>query len=320
MKPGDVLSFLRASAGAFHSGEDISKKLKVTRSAVWKEIQSLRNLGYEIDAEPHLGYRLLAVPDRMFADELAAGLKTTIFGRPIISYEETGSTNDAVFELGKKGLREGACVFAEHQTRGRGRLGRRWISPKYKNILFSVLLRPDLPPGGVSQVTLMAAVSVVKTLRRITGRDFRIKWPNDILFKEKKICGILTEMSSEPDRTHFVVLGIGLNVNPDPADLMKGATSLKQITGSAHSRIELAKRLLEALEADYKTLKKEGFQVLAKEWEEYSSTSGRRVVASVRGRTLRGEALGIDEEGALWIRTDSGLQEKIFAGDVQHES
>lgn len=319
MKDDQVLAFLRNQKDHFVSGEEISKKLKVSRSAVWKEIQNLRGLGYEIDAEPHFGYRLLRIPDRMFPDELAAGLKTKFIGKPVISYEETRSTNDAVFHLGEQGLKEGVCVFAEHQTKGRGRLGRSWVSPKYKNILFSVLLRPELAPSEVSKVTLMAAVSVVKTLHAVTGRRFRIKWPNDVLFNEKKLCGILTEMSSEPDRVHFIVVGIGINVNADAHDLVKGATSLKEIAGTELSRIEIARKLLETLEYDYTLLKKGDFETLSRHWEEFSSTSGRRVVASVSGKKIRGQALGIDKEGALWIRTDSGLQEKISAGDVQHE-
>src|SRR3989338_4683549 len=204
IKESLILNFLRDQKGTYVSGEDISKKLKVSRSAVWKEIQVLRGLGYGIGAEPHLGYRLLDIPDRLFPDELSAGLKTKIIGRQILSYEEIGSTNDAVFHLGEEGLKEGVCVFAEHQTKGRGRLGRSWVSPKHKNILFSVLLRPDLLPVEVSKATLMAAVSVAKTLRRLTSQQFLIKWPNDVLFKEKKIGGILTEMSSEQDRVHFI--------------------------------------------------------------------------------------------------------------------
>ncbi len=319
MKDNAVLAFLREEKAGFLSGEEISKRLKVSRSAVWKEIQTLRHLGYEIGAEPHLGYRLLGIPDRLFPDELAAGLRTKFIGRQIISYEETRSTNDAVFHLGEEGLKEGVCVFAEHQTRGRGRLGRSWVSPKYKNILVSVLLRPELSPTEVSKVTLMAAVSVVKTLRTLTGCGFHIKWPNDVLFQEKKLCGILTEMSSEPDRVNFVVVGIGINVNAGAGELVKGATSLKEITGMPHSRVEIAQRLLETLESDYTHLKKRDFETLGKNWEEFSSTSGKRVTATVMGRKIQGTALGIDKEGALWIRTDSGLQEKILAGDVHHE-
>lgn len=320
MSKGDaVLTFLRGQREGFLSGEEISRKLKVSRSAVWKEIQVLRNLGYEISAEPHLGYRLLGIPDRLFPDELSAGLNTKFIGKQVVSYEEVGSTNDAAFRLGEEGLKEGVCVFAEHQTKGRGRLGRSWISPKYKNILFSVLLRPDLSPAEVSKVTLMAAVSVVKTLHSVTTHRFSIKWPNDILFNEKKLCGILTEMSSEPDRVNFIVVGIGINVNADPAELLKGATSLKEITGNKLSRVEIAKKLLETLESDYLCLKKGDFALLAKHWEEFSSTSGRRVTVNVHGRKIQGTAVGIDKEGALWIRTDSGLQEKILAGDVHHE-
>ena len=318
MKDSDVLDFLRAARPQFLSGEDISRKLKVSRSAVWKEIQHLRELGYRIDAEPHLGYRLVSIPDRMFADELRHGLKTRWLGGKILSYESLDSTNDSVYRLGEHAEKEGLCIFAEYQKKGRGRLGRAWVSPKHKAILFSVLLRPELSPGEISKITLTAAVSVVRAVQKVTGRCLEIKWPNDIVFHGKKIGGILTEMSAEADRVKFVVLGIGLNVNACLADLPAEASSLKEILGMELPRLELAQSLLQELERDMNLLKKGRFKEIAKEWEEFSVTMGRRVAATLADRKIHGMATGIDATGALWIRKDNGLQERVLSGDIQH--
>ncbi len=317
-KEDQVLLLLKEGGSGFVSGEEISKTLKVSRAAVWKEVESLRALGYEIDAHPRQGYRLEQVPDKLFADEISHKLGTKVLGQHIISYEEINSTNDAIFRLGEQGVKEGVCVFAEHQKKGRGRLGRDWNSPKGKNILVSILLRPPMTPSEASRLTLVAAVSVVKTVQKITGIQAGIKWPNDVLFKNKKLCGILTEMNAEADRVNFVVLGIGLNVNSKTSELPEGSTSLKEMAGKEVSRIKTAQELLKQLESDYTDLKKGRFESLAEDWERYSVTSGRRVTATLTGRKIHGQATGIDRDGALWIRTDQGLQEKVTAGDIQY--
>ncbi|MBI4353193.1 MAG: biotin--[acetyl-CoA-carboxylase] ligase [Candidatus Omnitrophica bacterium] len=255
------------------------------------------------------------IPDNLLPDEIGRGLKTRWMGRPVFCYEELDSTNDAAFKLGEEGLKEGACVLAEYQRKGRGRLGRSWDSAKGKNVLLSVLLRPPLDPAHVSKVTLTAAVSAAKTLRKATGKDLGIKWPNDIIFQGRKLCGILTEMSAELDRVHFVVVGIGINVNSNPRELPPGASSLMEAAGKKMARVELVKNFLHVFEGDYERLKRGDFASIAGEWEEFSVTSGR-IVVSLLDRKIEGEALGIDEEGALWIRKDNGLQERVFSGEV----
>lgn len=318
MKQDLVLNFLREENEHFLSGEELSKKLKVSRAAVWKEMESLRRLGYEIEAQPHLGYRLVKIPDKLYADEISYKLPTQIIGKKIYSYETLDSTNDTAWKLGEEGMPEGTCVLAEHQKKGRGRLGRTWASPKGKNILLSILVRPVLAPTDIAKITLMSAVSVIKTVQQVTGKTLGIKWPNDILYKNKKVCGILTEMSAEADRVKFVVIGIGINVNSEVSTLPSGSVSLKDIAGREISRVDFARVLFLEFEKDYLLLKKGRFEPLAKDWEEFSVTSGRRVVAHLLGRQVQGEAVGIDPDGALWIRKDNGLQEKITAGDVEH--
>lgn len=318
MKDDPVLNFLRQNSQTYVSGQTVSAKLGVTRAAVWKEMENLRKLGYRIDARSGRGYRLTGVPDKMFADEIAFGLKAKVIGKSIVSYDELDSTNDAAWRLGEQGVKEGTCVFAEFQKKGRGRLGRHWVSPKGKNILLSILLRPRIAAAEASKLTLMTAVSAAKAVEKLTGKKPGIKWPNDILFENKKLCGVLTEMSAELDRVKFVVIGIGVNVNSAGRELPPGSTSLKEIAGRAVSRQEFARVFLARLDEDYQRLKDGKFESIAAEWEDFSVTSGRRITATVLGRKIHGQAAGIDADGALWIRKDNGLQERILAGDVHH--
>ncbi len=317
-KNDQVLQLLKQADGKSVSGEEMSRKIGVSRAAVWKEIQTLRSLGYEIQAQPHLGYQLTRIPDKLFADEIADSLGTKFIGKPIFSYEDLDSTNDTVFKLGEEGLAEGAAVFTEHQKKGRGRLGRSWISPKGKAILFSYLLRPTLAPSQVSRVTLVTGVSIARACRQLTGKPVGIKWPNDIYYQNKKVGGILTEMSAESDRINFVVVGVGINANSVAADLPANSLSLRDITGQDVARVSFSKMLLREIEVDYLRLKKGLFDEIAQEWESYSVTTGQRVAATLLDRRIEGQATGIDSEGALWIRKDNGLQERILSGDVQH--
>ena len=314
--PDAVLALLKAQKDQHLSGEDIARKLRITRAAVWKDVRQLRALGYDIQAQPHLGYRLVSVPDRLFADEIREGLGTRVVGTRVFSYDELDSTNNAAFKLGESGAGEGACVFAEYQKKGRGRLGRSWVSPKNRNLMFSVLLRPDLEPADVPKLTLLAAVSSVKALRAFTGKPFGVKWPNDIYLDGRKAGGILTEMNAESERIHFVVIGIGLNVNSPASELPPGASSVREACGHPVSRIDLARETLRRLDEDYAAVREKGFGAVAAQWEEFSVTSGRRVTCALHGRRLEGQAVGIDEEGALWIRRDDGLQERVMTGDV----
>lgn len=319
MIPKDpVLEALREKQGKAVSGEALSRKLKVSRAAVWKSIRGLRRIGYGIQASPGAGYRLVSIPDRIFADEIAHCLKTRQIGSRIYCYDETDSTNDVAYRLGEQGLPEGACVFAEHQKKGRGRMGRSWSSSKGKGVLLSILLKPRLSPAEASRLTLVAAVSLARAMRKHVGRAPGIKWPNDLLYDGKKAAGILTEMSAELDRVRFVVVGIGVNVHGQEAPLPAGATTLSAAAGRPVDRIEFIRDLLREFEKDYERLSKGRFDQIVQEWEESSVTSGERVTATVSGRKVQGQAVGIDSDGALWIRKDNGLQERILSGDVEH--
>ncbi|NGO40328.1 biotin--[acetyl-CoA-carboxylase] ligase [Limisphaera ngatamarikiensis] len=321
-----ILAALHAAGNAGVSGADLAEQLGITRAAVWSRIQELRALGFEIEASPHHGYRLIRCPDRLIADDLWARLAGRIrcIGRDIRVFACTSSTNDVAEKLALEGAREGVVIFAEEQTRGRGRLGRSWVSPAGKGLWFSILLRPPLRTTEATQITVAAAVAVCRALRQATGLPLEIKWPNDITCRGRKVVGILTEMSGDPDTLHHVVLGIGVDVNLEqrdfPAELRGLATSLRIELGQPLDRPALAAGLLEALDQDYRRICDGEFRSVAEEWARYCSTLGRHVTLVVGSRRLSGRAEALDDSGALLLRTEHGLLERIIGGDVTTET
>ncbi len=311
-----IIQCLKKSKGAYLSGEEISRSANISRAAIWKYMQELRKDGYEIEAVPHLGYQLVSVPDKLLAHEIQFELKTKTFGCKVYYHESLNSTMDEAFKLGMEGAPEGAVVCAEAQTKGRGRLGRSWSSPKYKGIYLSIILRPKLSPGELAKLTLLSAVAVAQAVEKVSGVEARIKWPNDILVKNKKLAGILTELRAEVDQMKFVVLGLGLNVNNTSAQLVDGATSLKQETGKTFSRVEVVQEILRAFEHWYHRLEKKGFDEIMQVWKERSHTLGQWVRITDPAGAVEGVAFDLDTDGGLLIRKDSGIVVKKMAGDV----
>jgi BirA family biotin operon repressor/biotin-[acetyl-CoA-carboxylase] ligase len=318
-----ILSALRANSGGV-SGADLAEQLNISRAAVWARIEELRRVGYEIEAGPHFGYRMLGEPDVLLADDLLARLgKTKVIGRDIQVFEQTTSTNDVIEKLARDSVQEGVVVFAEAQTKGRGRLGRRWISPARKGLWFSILLRPALRPQEATQLTVASATALRRAIQRQTGLPAEIKWPNDILVGGKKVAGILTELHAELDRVRYVILGIGVDVNlaagEFPPELRKLATSLKIESGRTISRAELATTILRELDADYARIGGGDFAKVADEWEAHCQTIGRNVTIQIGERRLRGRAEALDDDGALLLRTEHGHLEHVTGGDVTLE-
>jgi BirA family transcriptional regulator, biotin operon repressor / biotin---[acetyl-CoA-carboxylase] ligase len=318
-----ILTALRASPDGV-SGAEIAEQLGVTRAAIWGHIEELRRLGYEIEAGPHLGYRLVSAPDALHADDLLARLgKTKIVGRDMRVFEQTTSTNDVIERLARDDVKEGAVVFAESQTKGRGRLGRAWMSPARKGLWFSVLLRPDLRPQETTRLTVASAAALRRAIQSETGLNPEIKWPNDVLIRGRKVAGILTELSAELDKVRHVILGIGVDVNLGanefPAELRKTATSLRIEAGKAISRPELATAILHELDCDYARVCGNLFADVADEWEAHCTTIGRAVTIQIGGRRVSGRAESLDDDGALLLRTEHGHLERITGGDVTLE-
>lgn len=320
MKAGTaILEAFYQAAGQFVRADDFGRQLKLPASAVMAEIAALEKLGYAIESHPHLGYRLISTPDRLTADDIKARLKTARIGSEILVFEETASTNDVVEHLAKSGAREGLVVFAESQTRGRGRRGRLWSSPRGKGLWFSVLLRPTLPPSAASRITVAASVAVARAIRQNCGVDARIKWPNDVMVNGKKLAGILTELRAEADEILLAILGIGIDVNCQredfPGDVANIATSLELETGNAQDRVALAVQVLTALDECYHAALT-NFETVADEWAKICTTLGRQITVTMGQRRIEGFAQALDGDGALLLRRDSGQVERILGGDV----
>jgi len=319
-----ILQALRTASSGGVSGADLSQKLGISRAAVWARIEDLRSLGYDIDASPHAGYRLVSAPDVLHADDLIWRLqKGRRIGRDIRVFEQTTSTNDIIEKLARDGVPEGAVVFAEAQTHGRGRLGRPWTSPAKKGLWFSILLRPDLRPQAATQLTVASATALRNAIEQHTGIKAEIKWPNDILISGKKVAGILTELSAELDRIKYVLVGIGVDVNLDlvdfPSQIRAQATSLKLELGKPVARAELAAAILQEMDRQYGRVLDGEFSAVASEWEQHCTTLGQRVAIRLGERRVCGCAESLGEDGALLLRTDHGHLERIVGGDVTIE-
>ncbi|TAM37906.1 biotin--[acetyl-CoA-carboxylase] ligase [bacterium] len=300
------------------SGDQISGHLGISRQALWKHIQDLKDSGYDIVAVPHLGYRLESRPDRLFAFEVSRGLNTRFIGKKIHYFDYLSSTMDLAMQLGMRGAPAGSLVLTESQTKGRGRLGRIWFSPKYKGIYLSLILRPEILPQASPVLTLLSAVSICEAVKKVTGLEPQIKWPNDVLIHNKKIAGILTEMNAEADKVNFVAIGIGLNVNNDKKSLISQATSLKEQAGTQIDRLLLLQELLRRLENNYLLLGDKGAKAIIEKWRSLSLTLGRHVKVYYQHKHIEGAAVNIDEDGTLLIRKDSGIIQKVSSGDVVH--
>jgi BirA family biotin operon repressor/biotin-[acetyl-CoA-carboxylase] ligase len=314
-----VLAFLAEAPDEFVSGEAISDKLGLSRAAVWKHVNALRSQGYRIDAVPACGYRLVEIPDRLGPLEIGPLLHTHEIGQALHCFDVLPSTSDHLKELAERGAVHGEVVVAECQTAGRGRRGRAWASPAGRNLYLSVLLRPQLPPQRAPELTLVAALAVCDACRQ-AGVEASIKWPNDVLVGGRKVAGILTELSAEPDQVHWVVLGLGVNLNAAeddfPDELREVATSLALERGQPVPRALFAAALLAVLEQWLERHAGEGFAPIRSAWRERSSTLGQEVRVEADGGEVTGVAEDIDEAGALLVRHAGGLA-RIVSGDVR---
>jgi len=300
------------------SGEEISRDLNISRAGIWKYIEDFRRQGYEIDAVPRRGYRILSSPDKLLPWEIKFKLGTTYIGQDIIYKETISSTMDEALRLGIAGAAAGTVVCAETQTKGRGRLGREWISPPSKGIYASLILRPQTPLSEVAQLTLVSAVAVCEALRNTSGLDALIKWPNDILINGKKTAGILTELNAEMDRVRFVVVGCGINVNSLVAQLPPEATSLKIEAKKDLSRVAVLQDVLRSFEKWLNIFEAEGFATVRGRWKELSATLGQRVkFVEPRGEVV-GTAFDLAPDGSLLLRKDNGEVVKKNTGDALH--
>lgn len=314
-----LLTLLADNAMIVISGAKIAREIGVTRSTVWRWTQKLRGLGVKVKGHARTGYQIEKVPDILAPNMLRRRLHGTVFSKRIYHFFKVDSTNTVAMRLGYEGEPHGAVFIAEEQTAGRGRVGRSWHSEKSSGIYVTVLLRPQIPPRDASLLTLLAGLAAQDAVREQTGLLADLRWPNDLLLSGKKLCGILTEMHAEPDRVHFVVVGIGLNVNHArmPAELAPIAISLRMETGQSHSRLELLVKLLRSLDRYYNQFVAEGARPIVARFAETSSYArGKRVRIATPNETYVGTTAGLEPNGLLRVQRDDGLTEVVVAGDV----
>ena len=302
------------------SGQELGKRLNISRTAIWKHINELRSRGYQIESSPKSGYTFIESTHLLLPEEIGLGLNTQVMGKHIVHYDEVSSTQDMAAELARGGAAEGTLVIAETPTKGRGRKGRSWVSPPEGGIYLSLILRPSLLPSRILQIPLIAGVALTKAIKETVPLEPLIKWPNDIVIANKKVGGILTEMSSEIDGVNYVVLGIGINVNI-PASLLAEqtagiATSLAAEYGEYISRARLVRCFLSEFEAIYTEFLASGFSPVRGEWKAANNTIGSWVKVTDGGEEIEGKALDIDDDGFLLVRKESGHVSRIISGDV----
>jgi BirA family biotin operon repressor/biotin-[acetyl-CoA-carboxylase] ligase len=315
-----LLTLLAENSTIVVNGAKIAKEIGVTRQQVWRWIQKLRALGVRVKGHPRTGYHIEKIPDILAPQLLSHRLYGTPFARHIYHYFKVDSTNTVAMRLGEEGEAHGTVVLAEEQTAGRGRAGRLWHSEKSAGISCTVLLRPQIPPSQAPLLTLVAGLAARDAAAEELDAIPDIRWPNDVLVHGRKFCGILTEMRAEPDRIHYAVVGIGMNVNQSrmPEELEDIATSLRIDTGKTHSRLEVLIRLLRHLDRYYNQFLTEGATPILRRFAEVSSYfRGKRVRITTSAETFTGSTAGLEPNGVLRVaREDRGSIELVLSGDV----
>jgi len=316
-RTSEILGFLR-DTNSYISGDAISVKLGISRTAVWKYINQLEKKGYGISKLKGKGYSLVSIPDRLFPWEINRHLYHS-FVKEIIYKDTVDSTNAYAFKTALTGKPEGTCVVAESQSGGKGRLNRVWFSPAYKNIYLSVVLRPPLHPSRVYPITFLSSLAVSDTIKDITGLSTTLKWPNDVLINGKKVCGTLLEISTEADMVKFVIIGIGFNINMNAQEtdesIKDKATSLYMETYKTYNRAYVCGVLLSFLEKYYAIFLEKGEREICNIWEGKAQIKGKYIEINQTGEVFKGISEGIDPSGAMLLNVD-GEVKKIIAGDV----
>ena len=316
-----ILKQLTDMKGKFVSGEVLSDALGITRTAVWKHIKKLRDEGYEIQSVPKRGYRLDNSPDLFDRSALVSSLHTKTFVKEIFFLNDTDSTNNELKRLVACGSPEGTVVIAQRQLSGRGRRGRVWSADEGKAITMSILLRPDIAPANIQAITLAASSAVARAIEPFTSIKPEIKWPNDILLSGKKVCGILTEMTAEPDRILSIIAGIGLNVYQKeedfPDELKETATSIALNSVGPVSRSALASRILEEFEVLYLDfIQRKSTAKFLDIWRSFSGTIGCDIIVYQGEKNWQAKALDVLDDGCLLVETADGSRKAIASGEI----
>lgn len=315
-----VFQILRQASPKWVSGESLKGGKKISRNVVWKTVEKLRRRGHGILSHPKKGYCLVRESEALLPERVAARLKTRWLGKKLFFFPEISSTNDWLFQKKNEKLEEGTVVFADAQRRGRGRLGRSWVTLPGRALAFSVLLKPHWPPSRLALVTLTAAVALHKALLSFGVRAF-IKWPNDLRVNGKKIAGLLTEMAGEQDQTNRLVLGVGLNVNGAkrdfPVEIRNQAATLQSVLHRKLDRVDVFTCCLEFLEKELERLFQGEFKKILRDWEAACEGMLAQVRLHQEKETWEGQMIGVDADGALILRLPWGGRRRFLSGDLE---
>lgn len=314
----EILRLLRSSEG-YLSGQEICEALSISRTAVWKHINNLKKEGYNIEAVTNKGYILVENTSNLSKAGITAGINTKFVGREVIVYDEIDSTNNDAKKQAENGATEGTLIISDMQSAGKGRRGRVWSSPKNSGIFMTLILRPDMQPVKASQLTLVAGMAVRSAIRQTCGVEALIKWPNDMVYDGKKICGILTEMSADPDMINYVVIGIGINVNIEnfPKEISNTATSLSLICGKKLDRNEIIAAFCNEFERYYNIfMKTKDMSGLVEEYNSVLVSMNKEIRVLDPREEYTGTSVGIDENGELKVLMKDGLVRQVMSGEV----
>lgn len=302
----EILRLLR-SADGYISGQELCNRFGVSRTAVWKAINQLKEAGYEIEAQQNKGYRLMAAPDLMTEAEIKSLMHTEWVAKEVLYFDTIDSTNTKAQELAEKGYPSGTLVVADKQESGKGRRGRSWVSPSGAGIFMTLMIKPDINPNNASMLTLVAALAVAKAITSVTGEEAMIKWPNDIVVNSKKVCGILTEMNAQFDYINHIVVGIGINVHNEsfPEEISQMASSLMiEAGGKRFHRAQIIAETMSYFEQYYDTfLKTQDLSALVREYDELLVNRNKSVRVLDPKEPFDGKAMGITPKGELIVDT-----------------
>lgn len=302
----EILRLLR-SADGYISGQELCNRFGVSRTAVWKAINQLKEAGYEIEAQQNKGYRLMAAPDLMTEAEIKSLMHTDWVAKEVLYFDTIDSTNTKAQELAEKGYQSGTLVVADKQESGKGRRGRSWVSPSGTGIFMTLMIKPDINPNNASMLTLVAALAVAKAITSVTGEEALIKWPNDIVINGKKVCGILTEMNAQFDYINHIVVGIGINVHNEsfPEEISQMASSLTiEAGGKRFHRAQIIAETMAYFEQYYDTfLKTQDLSALVREYDKLLVNRNKSVRVLDPKEPFDGKAMGITPKGELIVDT-----------------
>ncbi len=303
----------------FISGESLSKELKISRTAVWKQIEELKKEGYQFEAVRKKGYRLINHPDDLFPELITNQLRTKWLGKEIIYNKEVESTQKIAHEFAKNGVPNGTIVIANAQTAGKGRLGRSWTSEKGKGLWFSMIIRPDFSYQKAPLITLFTSLVIFESIRKLYDLDIKIKWPNDIYVNEKKCGGILTEIHGEHDKIHYIIIGIGINTHLTsfPDDIKHKAVSIEEALKTTPKRLDLLTEIISYFEEQFEVFSVEGFTPFFKKYNEWLLWKNKKIFINQQNEEISGINKGINADGFLLLEKDNGETIKIVAGDIQ---